>query len=204
MAQKALQILIIIALFAMILINPAGAKERPILKDQWNNQTVIWMARAWIAESGWPKTEIRKQEQHAIGHALITNWKQITIRWPNMKLVTVIRNYCSGLGYMNEIKPTKRQLWVRNLFDETEPEGWPRSYASWEKHLPFWKDTLKRVEKFSHGKISNPCPGASHFGGGRCGDVPRGRMVRHECSARFEKQKPRGTTFYVVPSGSKT
>jgi hypothetical protein len=198
MYWKKTAILVVVTLALMLDVAVADNKQPTAPSEQWDPQTALWMGRAWVAEAGWGKTDIRKEEQHAIGYVLVNRWHTLSKRYPNLKLITVIRNYCAGLGEISNSGPTKRQMWVRNLFGKGEPEGWPGGKAAWKNHLPFWADTLQRVKKFASGELPNPCPGASHFGGKRAGDMPKGKMAPHECSAKFEAQEPGGTTFYII------
>lgn len=190
--------LIIIGLLASLTPTATAKRPPPVPQEQWTKETTVWLARAWVAEAGWPKTYVKKEEQHAIGYALAARWKQLLKRYPRIRFVSVIRAYCAGLGENLRKEPTSRQKWIRNLLGPNEPKGWPRSFVSWERHRPLWKDTIDRVRLFSQGRISNPCPGASFFGGKKAGDVPKGKMVRHDCSDRFENQDVPGTTFYVL------
>jgi hypothetical protein len=184
----------------IVLTSTTFAQTAP--PEQWTPETRLKMAQAWILEAGWGKNLIKREEQHAIGYVIVTRWRQMSSAankdgkiYPSLRLIDVIKYYCSGFKRGH---PSKRQAWARNLFGHVEPMGWPAHKASWKRHLPYWMDTLERVNQFVLGKVRNPCPGASHFGGLRAGDIPRGRMVRHKCSDRFDQRKIPGTTFYIV------
>lgn len=183
--------------------NQAKAREALLPADQWNPVTRLWTARAGVAEVGWhrgakmpeAKRQAKRAEQLAVWWVLRARWVRMQERYPTMRFQDVLRAYCAGLGSRRE--PTPRQRWIRALtLDGTEPLGWPR-HASWSRHRELWRETLERAERWANNRTgSNPCPGAVHFGGLRAGDKPRGRMVRHRCSDRFERY--RGSTFYLV------
>lgn len=185
--------------------NPARADVATIDRAQWTPRAQVWTARAAVAEVGWTdgrgkiwtdeRRRTKRDEQLAVWYVLRARWSQLSKRWPDMRFVDVLRAYCAGLSDRRE--PTPRQLWIRALpLDGTEPAHWPRRIR-WDNHRRLWTDTLDRADLWAHGRAGvNPCPGATHFGGLRAGDLPRGRMKRHPCSTRFEAY--RGSTFYRV------
>jgi len=153
----------------------ADAQRRPIPEGQWNRETHIWLARAMVAEAGW-KAE---RDHIAIAYVLARRWRRLTERWPALRFIDVIRNYCAGLGdYTREL--TNRQRWLRGLsWSRDEPEGWPRA-VSWSRHLPLWRDALKRSARWSKGRLKDPCRGRAWHWGGTI-DTPVGRMVQVNC-----------------------
>lgn len=180
----------------------ARADVRLLDSKQWTPETHLWTARAAVAEVGWhdgkgwsqEKKDAKELEQIAVWYVLRSRWLQLSERWPKLRFLDVLKAYCA-LGTRGQL--SKRQRWIRQLtLDGRQPAGWPPS-ASWEKHQPLWIETLDRAEIWAKSRAeSNPCPGANHFGGLRAGDVPRGRMMRHPCSDRFEAFD--GSTFYTV------
>jgi len=168
----------------MLECSPARAQAQ-------DTQTQLWLARAGVAEAGWPKTDEIKIEQAAVWHSLSTRWDiySHTVKNP-VPFVEFVRLYCAGLG---EGKPqTKRQRWIRELnWKGKRPSHWPKK-VSWHRHIKLWFDTLKRAGRYLDGKIENPCPGASHFGSLEAGDRPKGKMKLHSCNYRF------GNQFYTV------
>jgi hypothetical protein len=132
-----------------------------------------------------------KAEQAAVWHVLRARQKTMRGAGRDIRLDAVARAYCAGF---NGTTVSSRTRWVRDLNRRgKKPKGWP-SNASWEKHRPIWKDTLDRASLFLEGKVSNPCPGAKHFGNTAVGDIPKGRMKLHKCSDRFSNQ------FYLLES----
>ncbi len=164
----------------------ASAQARPIPESQWNRETHIWLARAMVAEAGW-----RAERDHvAIAYVLARRWRRLTENWPAFRFIDVIRNYCAGLGdYTREF--TARQRWLRGLsWSDEKPNGWPRA-ASWSRHLPLWRNALKRSARWSEGGLTDPCRGRAWHWGGTI-DTPQGRMVAVNCG------KTRNTYYRVL------
>ena len=173
---------------AMLLVTTTVGAQPPVPRHEWSPQTHLWLARAMVAEAGW-KAE---RDHVAIAYVLVRRWRRMTQRLSRFRFVDVIRNYCAGLGdYRRSMTP--RQRWVRDLWaDAVEPEGWPRSRASWKNHAPLWRATLERSARWGRGELSDPCRGkAWHWGG--VIDSPRGRMVAVDCG------RTRNTFYRLEP-----
>lgn len=206
--EKTIQGGVLIAVVALLMVfvecqSPVRADVAVIASDHWTAGARLWTARAAVAEVGWSggpgmteaKRRAKRAEQLAVLWVLRARFVQLRRRWPAMRFVDVVRAYCSGLG-LNRA-PSPRQRWIRGLnLTASRPPGWP-SNLNWDHYAPLWTETLEVAEAWAQNRTGrNPCPGASHFGGLRAGDLPRGRMVRHDCSDRFERF--RGSTFFVV------
>lgn len=151
------------------------APAPPIPAHQWDAETEVWLARAMVAEAGWDA----EHDHIAIAYVLAKRWRKAVERWPQLRFIDILRNYCAGLGdYRRALTP--RQRWLRSLNPEgTQPDGWP-TQASWRNHLPLWQKALARARAWGEGTLRDPCKGrAWHWGGSI--DSPRGRMVRVEC-----------------------
>jgi len=171
-----------------LLLTSAVAHARPPLPEgQWNPQTRLWLARAMVAEAGW-----RAARDHvAIAYVLARRYRRALARWPELRFVDVVRNYCAGLGGHNR-SLTPRQMWLRSLRpDETRPEGWP-GRISWSQHVPLWRAVFVRSERWSRGELRDPCGGHAWHWGGTI-DSPRGRMVPIDCGQTEN-------TFYTLES----
>lgn len=144
--------------------------------EQWTPHAHVWLARAMVAEAGWEA----KSDHVAIAYVLSRRWKRAKERWPTLRFVDVIRNYCAGLGSFRR-SLTPRQRWLRALGFEVEaaPDGWPRG-ASWRRHERLWRGALKRSLKWSRGELRDPCRGRAWHWGGTI-DSPHGRMVAVDC-----------------------
>lgn len=147
----------------------------PLPAAQWTPDTHIWLARAMVAEAGWDAP----RDHVAIAHVLARRWRRAVERWPTLRFLDVIRNYCAGLGDFRR-SLTPRQRWLRALdFEVARPEGWPRS-ASWKRHANYWRNALKRSQRWASGRIKDPCQGKAWHWGGTI-DSPYGRMVAVDC-----------------------
>jgi len=147
----------------------------PIPKSQWTPSTQVWLARAMVAEAGWHA----ENDHIAIAYVLARRWRMLTERWPQLRFIDVIRNYCSGLGsYRREL--TQRQKWLRSLsWNDLVPESWPAG-VSWQRYLRYWQSVLERSDRWSKGDLKDPCRGRAWHWGGTI-DTPRGRMVAVDC-----------------------
>jgi hypothetical protein len=172
----------------LLATSTTGAQHPPpIPASQWTPATHVWLSRAMVAEAGWNA----ETDHVAIAYVLARRWQKLSERWPGLRFVDVIQNYCAGLGnYHREFTP--RQRWIRSLsWDDVEPENWP-SGASWKRHLSYWKSVLERSDRWSKGDLQDPCRGrAVHWGGTI--DSPRGRMVPVNCGTTQN-------TFYRLSS----
>lgn len=160
---------------AVLLTSSVAEARRPVPPEQFTSEAHVWLARAMIAEAGWRA----KKDHVGMAYVLARRWKRATERWPTMRFVDVIRNYCAGLGSFRR-SLTARQEWLRGLdFNVRKPDAWPKR-ASWKRHGRFWADTLERSHAWAQGELRDPCRGrAWHWGG--VIDSPRGRMVAIDC-----------------------
>lgn len=168
-----------------LIASTVSAQKAPIPKAQWTPQTQIWLARAMVAEAGWQS----ERDHIAIAYVLARRWRRLIERWPALRFMDIIRNYCAGLGgYRRE--PTQRQRWLRELnWNDLKPVNWPKK-VSWVHHLSKWRSILGLSDKWSKGEIADPCRGrAWHWGG--IIDTPRGRMVPINCGETHN-------TFYTI------
>ncbi|MBN1654277.1 MAG: hypothetical protein JXA30_10950 [Deltaproteobacteria bacterium] len=162
---------------AVLLATSASSAQHapPIPENQWTPSTQVWLARAMVAEAGWTS----ENDHIAIAYVLARRWRRLTERWPELRFLDVIRNYCAGLGsYRRELTP--RQRWLRSLsWNDLVPEGWPEG-ISWDRHLRYWRSILERSDRWSKGNLLDPCRGRAWHWGGTI-DTPRGRMVPVNC-----------------------
>ena len=160
----------------LLATSSAAAQHRPpIPKSQWTPSTQVWLSRAMVAEAGWHATN----DHIAIAYVLARRWRRLAERWPALRFIDVIRNYCAGLGsYRRELTP--RQRWLRSLsWNDLVPENWP-SGIPWQRHLRYWQSILERSDRWSKGDLKDPCRGRAWHWGGTI-DTPRGRMVPVDC-----------------------
>ncbi len=153
----------IIVLLCVLLASSVQAQP-PLPADQWDAGTQLWLARAAVAEAGWNETGTFKDHK-AIPWVLVRRWQSALRKYPNLRFVDKVRNYCSALGENDTF--TRRQQWVRNLppmGDDTQPEAWPSMY-SWQKHLKYWRAVQQTILSWGEGKVRDPSGGrAWHWG----------------------------------------
>jgi len=174
------------AVLVIIMCSAVGAAQPQYIRQM----DQLWLARAAIAEVGWPNTRRKQVEHVAVWHVLQKRWQQMTStgKFPNLRLMDVARLYCSALK--SRSPSGVRQTWIRDLnLHGVAPVGWPED-SRWSIHQRYWKDTLYNARRFLEGRFRNPCPGASHFGSKS--DVPMGMMELHECSHQMQNH------FYKV------
>lgn len=186
MNTKKFLLLIAVAVLWLSLAARAAAAP-PLPPTQRTPQAELWLARTFVGEAGW-----RGKRAHAgIAHVLARRWHRVVVRFPAMRFETVIKNYAHALGFKRMGTPTKRQLWIRGLLGELQPEHWPAG-SRWSRHAPLWHAALERSRRWFAGRVKDPCRGrAWHWGGTIDVDLAaRKRMQPIECGDTG------GTTFY--------
>jgi len=194
--KKVMKLLYLFIISLCFVISKPAIASSVVPEVEWTPMTHLWTARVGVAEVGWVAGDHaweKQLEQRAVWYVLRTRWTQMKRRWPDLRFIDVVKAYCTS----GRFERTQRQKWLRGLtFSGEEPNGWPKK-ASWKKHSKYWMKTVDAADRWARrGAFRNPCPGASYFGGTRAGDVPKGKMVRHECSEIFERYG--GSTFYYV------
>lgn len=138
-----------------LLIFPLAVHAQPLPEDQRTEEAEIWLARALVAEAGW------SQPDHAaIAWVLQKRWRAYQAgRDADWGFVEQIKAYCKG------VSTNTRRKWVLTLSpDGTEPEGWPADVL-WSNYEPHWQRTLRFVRAWFAGRVPDPCPTATHWGG---------------------------------------
>lgn len=158
----------------LLLVASSARARRPIPPEQWDPVAHVWLARAYIAESGWEA----RRDWRAISWVLARRWAKGVERFPRLRFVDVVRGYCAGMGARVW---TRRQRWLRGLdFAAQKPPAWPRR-ASWEDARGHWVAALRMAWRWADGRVGDPCRGAALHWGGPGLDPPRGRMFRVDC-----------------------
>ncbi len=148
----------------------------PIIPDRhWNENTRLWLARAFVSEAGWDA----HRDHVGIAYVLNKRWNRGRKRYKRYRFVALIRQYCAGFAKDQTIM-TARQTWVRELtLDAKRPAHWPEE-VSWPNYKKQWKAALKRAEDWRLGKFADPCDGKSlHWGG--VIDKPRSYWKKLDC-----------------------
>jgi len=186
-------LLLLAALLWLVLSTRTAAARPPLPPEQRTPEAELWLARTFVGEAGW-----RAKRTHVgIAYVLARRWRRAVARWPDMRFDTVIKNYAHALGFRRRGTPTKRQLWIRGLEGELRPEHWPRSRASWKRHVSLWKSARERAARFFAGRLRDPCKGrAWHWGGTIDVDLAASKRLRPvDCGDTG------GTTFYDTGEG---
>jgi hypothetical protein len=140
--------LIAISFGALLLSATAQAYTRPLLapSGQLDEATKLTLARAMVGEADW-----HEPDHIAIAFVLAK-------RWP------LYRNHHQEATFQQYIElyssPLRRDLGARS--------AWLRS-LTWGPiegpHSQRWDRVRALVERFSEGRLKDPCPGAMHWGG---------------------------------------
>jgi len=134
--------LLLIALCIWLLALPVRAED----------DSALWMARAFVAESDW----LNVNDQIAVGYTLIRQWERIGRRIP---LIVLIRRYCSGLG--EHAKPTIRMRWILELNEIGDvPPRFPKN-ERWSATRKYWMQILNRARLVLAWQLPDPCHGES-------------------------------------------
>lgn len=169
--------------------------QAPLLDDsQWNDQTKLLLAQAFVAEAGWSA----KKDHVGIAFVLLGRWKDISQRYPKIAFSEVVRAYCSGFrSRYSKLSP--RLKWIRGLnLEAKEPKDWPKKIGDWSMYAPRFVQLLELAERWRLGLEADPCGGmARHFGGSM--DVPKLWMIKISCgdtSNTFYKRGKNGEKRY--------
>lgn len=173
------------------------AAKPPLPPEQWTPYAHLWLSRASVAESGW----LAKRDHALMSWALVYNWRDKVKRYPTMRFVDVVRNYCAGLGYST---PTRRQEWIRQLpglGNDLRPAAWQR--GSWATNLKRWRKVQAQARRWGAGRIRDESKGrVRHWGSpdGRLPDLARAqRAIKAGKWIQLEIEGTRNTYYGLVP-----
>jgi hypothetical protein len=148
--MKRLLIPAIIALASSLVL--ANTPTRPIPAYQWNPEAKVWLARSCVGEAG----------IHAHDECMGIAWTYATrASETGTPFLRLIKKYSAA------IKPhsTHRRRWIFELnLKGDKPKHWPRG-LKWSVYRYQWTQLLFKLDRWSRGQVSNPVPGANHFGG---------------------------------------
>ncbi|MFT3926683.1 MAG: hypothetical protein QM778_29330 [Myxococcales bacterium] len=140
--------LISLFLAALSLMVTAQASARPFLDvgEELDDPTKLTLARAMVGEADW-----HAPDHVAIAFVLAKRWPIYRTHHPEATFQQYIALYSS---------PLRRDLGARS--------AWLRSLPWGPIEGPYaqrWDQVRALVERFSQGKLRDPCPGAMHWGG---------------------------------------
>lgn len=147
-----------------------------------DDETIRWLAVAFIAEAGWadPKHAQAEADHRGIYHVLRRRWQRLQRRYSKLTFLKMVQTYVAAFDYRTEKAGRVRWLLsLRSKDPNAEPAGWPRQKASWEVHRVWWLAALERARHCVEGsrlKCRDPYPRAWHWGGDM--DIPKGCMVK--------------------------
>lgn len=203
LAALALWLLSVLMVVACLwLVQAAVAQPLGVLPEkrtgQWTRSAHLWLARAMVAEAGWPVQQEHcdpRRDHAAIAWTLARRWRNATRLLVGWTFERQVRAYCAGLG------PTvrrARQRWVQALPGPKQdmsqpPDGWPRG-TSWRAHVPLWRATLRFAAAWGKGEVPDPTRGrAWHFGSGAAGLADPERSARAVRQGRWVRLRGIGT-----------
>lgn len=134
--------------------------QRPIPIEQWDEETHVTLASAFIGEAGW-EAEL---DWAGIAHVLARRWERAVGHNHAVRFVQMVKAYCAPLRGRPK---NRRHRWLRALtLDGLQPRHWPAHRVRWDERAGFWKDALTRAASWARGAVSDPCRGrAWNFGG---------------------------------------
>ena len=140
---------------------------------EWTTEAHTWLSRAVTAEVGLPETTRDEEEQILLAYILLDRYNVRKARNPKEHFVDTVRAYRNGMKKHKKVH-TPRMLWLRNLpgvavangevvYPLQKPKHWPKT-ASWSAAQKVYGKTWVTMDKWAKGELSNPCPGAKHWG----------------------------------------
>ncbi len=148
---------VVVAFIVALVLWPSScsAETEPVIPDdQWNAETKLWLARSLLGEVGWRVTK---------EHAAVA-WVY-TVRAKESKqydFLGMVKRYSAAVRSPGR----NRNPWLFELgLDGSRPDSWPYGPTWKGRYQSAWLRLLRLTEYWRAGKISNPCPGANHFGG---------------------------------------
>ncbi len=144
--MKRLTLPTILAVLSFILAAQAHARPPSELREQLDEATKLTLARAMVGEADW-----HEPDHVAIAFVLAKRWPLYRVRHPEASFQDYIALYSSAV---------KRDVGARAKWLHSLPWGPIEG-----PHSKRWDRVRALVERFSEGKLRDPCPGAMHWGG---------------------------------------
>jgi hypothetical protein len=143
--------------------------QRPIPSEQWDRESHVTLAKAFVGEGGWEA----QRDWDGIAHVLARRWSQAVGRNPSMRFVDMVRAYCAPLRGKRPKK--RRQQWIRALTIEgAQPAHWPAHRVDWADRVGSWRAALTRAAEWAQGEVADPCRGRAFHWGSKSDPVPAG------------------------------
>jgi len=136
----------IIGALSWLLTAQASARPTFYEGEELDVDTKLTLARAMVGEADW-----HAPDHVAIAFVLAKRWPLYRARHPEATFRSYIELYSS---------PLRRDLGARSAWLRTLP--WGPIEGPYSQH---WDHVRALVERFSQGRLRDPCPGAMHWGG---------------------------------------
>jgi hypothetical protein len=135
-----------IFLAILLIAGQAHANRLVLPQEQLDEETKLTLARAMVGEADW-----HEPDHVAIAFVLARRWPLYREHGQPVPFQTYIQRYSSALRRDSGA----RSAWLRSL-------PWGPIQGPFAGH---WDRVRALVERWSQGKIKDPCPGAMHWGG---------------------------------------
>lgn len=128
--------------------------EPPIPANQADDDTLLWLSRAFVSEAGFGATT----DYATFAWILARKWHERVVKNPSWTFKQEIFAYCTGFKHKTINRP--RQRWVQHLPEDgiTKPLGWTYK-ANWGVHKKHWSAVRIFAKAWSLGQIEDPCKG---------------------------------------------
>lgn len=135
----------------------ATASANPIPFPYWTEAAKVTLARAWVGEADW-----NRSDHIAIGWVLSKRWKiynRVRDEQNRIRFEEFVRMYSAPLkGQRLRQRRIQALPWGDPVGRRMGPYRTPRNVRR-------WKTVRERVERWGAGRYTDPCPNALHWGG---------------------------------------
>lgn len=146
----------------LLCASTAQAYLAPLPDSEWNDEALLWLSRAVVAEAGWDA----HADHYAIAWVLTKRWRSTSQYRSDFTFVDQIRSYCSAAKPTIH-RATYRQKWIRGLrLDGIKPIHWQdaRKAGPWRAYKRRWLRVVRHMREWGAGKHPDPCVRAIHWG----------------------------------------
>jgi hypothetical protein len=136
----------LVMLSILLVAGPVHANRAALPQEALDEATKLTLAQAMVGEADW-----HEPDHIAIAFVLARRWPLYRERRQDVSFQNYIRMYSS---------PMRRDLGARTAFLRSLP--WGPIEGPYKEH---WARVRALVERWSEGRVKDPCPGAMHWGG---------------------------------------
>ena len=153
---------------------------------------LLALAQLCVSESGFRAADDDAHDCAAIFYVIRSRSRSARITW----LATA---HAYSPRVFRESRAGSRPYLPHLRLDGREPRGWPSTHGPWRHYRPRWRRILEHSQDIVRGRVSNPCPGARHWGMATGEEYRRPREVygwrQVTCT------RPTLNAFWSVPRG---